>query len=138
MKDVPLLKKAIKATHGCESLHIESVSIKEVFKGRTAWEGTVEVFALINHPKAKKAFAWSYPDGDQSKTVAVLAIPPVDSPQSAVKVAIASKGRKQMLRTLLRSIAWLIAFIGINYGFCLVLLFLMHKWGTWELLQPAL
>jgi hypothetical protein len=33
-------------------------------------------------------------DGDQNKTVAVLEIPPVDSPQSAVKVAIASKARQ--------------------------------------------
>ena len=29
-------------------------------------------------------------DGDQNKSIAVLEIPPVDSPQSAVKVAIAS------------------------------------------------
>jgi hypothetical protein len=94
-KRITKLKDAIRATHGCESLYIESVPIKEVFKGQTVWEGTVEVFALIDHPKSKKAFAWSYRDGDQNKTVAVLAIPPVDSPQSAVKVAIASKGRQK-------------------------------------------
>ena len=93
MKDIPLLKKAIKATHGCESLHIESVAVKEVFEGQTAWEGTVEVFHLVGHPKAKRVYAWTYQDGDQNKTVAVLEIPPVDSPQSAVKAAIASKAR---------------------------------------------
>ncbi len=92
-KNITELKDAIRATHGCESLYVESVPIKEVFKGQAAWEGTVEVFALIDHPKAKRAFAWSYRDGDQNKTVAVLAIPPVDSPQNAVKAAIASKGR---------------------------------------------
>ena len=43
---------------------------------------------------AKRAYAWSYHDGDQDKTVAVLGILPVDSPESAVKVAIAAKGRK--------------------------------------------
>ena len=92
-KEIAELKNAIRETHGCESLHVESVRIKEPFKSQTAWEGTVEVFAVIDHPKAKRAFAWSYRDGDQNKTVAVLAIPPVDSPQNAVKAAIARKGR---------------------------------------------
>ena len=93
MKDIPLLKRAIKATHGCESLHVESVTVKEVFEGQTAWEGTVEVFHLVGHPQAKRAYAWTYREGDQNKTIAVLEIPPVDSPQSAIKVAIASTAR---------------------------------------------
>jgi hypothetical protein len=93
-KDIPLLQKAIRETHGCDSRHIESVPVVEQFEGQTAWQGTVEVFDLIGHPKAKRAYAWTYRDGDQNKTIAVLAIPPVDSPQSAVKVAIAAKGRQ--------------------------------------------
>ena len=94
MKDIPLLKKAIKATHGCESLHVESVPVKEVCEGQTAWEGTVEVFHIVGHPKAKRVYAWIYLDGKQNKTIAVLELPPIDSPQSAVKVAIASKAIK--------------------------------------------
>src|SRR5437867_8947190 len=90
-KKITKLKDAIRAMHGCESLHVESVPVKEAFEGQTAWEGNVEVFDLISHPKAKRAYAWSYRDGDQNKTIAVLGILPVDSPQSAVKVAIASK-----------------------------------------------
>jgi hypothetical protein len=39
-------------------------------------------------------YAGTYRDGDKNKTIAVLEIPPVDSPESAVKVAIAAKGRK--------------------------------------------
>ena len=92
-KEITELKDAIRAMHGCESLHVESVPVKEVFEGQAAWEGTVEVFDLVGHPKAKRAYAWSHRDADQNKTVAVLEIPPVDSPQSAVKVAIASKGK---------------------------------------------
>jgi hypothetical protein len=34
------------------------------FEGKTAWQGTVEVFDLIGHPKAKRAYAWTYRDGD--------------------------------------------------------------------------
>ena len=93
-KEITKLKDAIRATYGCESLHIKSVPVKEVFEGQTAWQGTVEVFDLIGHPKAKRAYAWTYRVGDQNKTVAVLEIPPVDSPESAVKVAIASKDRE--------------------------------------------
>jgi len=93
-KEITQLKDAIRATHGCESLHVESVPVKEVFEGQTAWEGTVEVFDLVGHLQAKRAYAWTYPDGDQNKTFAVLGIPPVDSPQSAVKVAIAAKGHQ--------------------------------------------
>jgi len=93
-KEITQLKDAIRATHGCESLHVESVPVKEVFEGQTVWEGTVEVFDLVGHLQAKRAYAWTYPDGDQNKTFAVLGIPPVDSPQSAVKVAIAAKGHQ--------------------------------------------
>src|SRR6266571_7690219 len=91
-KEITQLKDAIRATHGCESLHVESVPVKEVFESQTAWEGTVEVFDLVGHLQAKRAYAWTYRDGDQNKTITVLGIPPVDSPQSAVKVAVAARG----------------------------------------------
>jgi len=93
MKDIPLLQKAIKETHDCDSRHIDSVPVVERFEGKIAWKGTVEVFGLIGHPQAKRAYAWTYRDGKQNTTIAVLEIPPVDSPQSAVKVVMASKGR---------------------------------------------
>src|SRR5260370_38883462 len=94
-KEITQLKDAIRATHGCESLHVESVAVKEVLDGETAWEGTVEVFDLVGHPKASRAYAWSYRDGDETKSITVLHLAPVDSPESAVKVAIASKGRSK-------------------------------------------
>jgi hypothetical protein len=62
--------------------------VVEQFEGKVAWRGTVEVFDLVGHPKARRAYAWTYRDGDQNKTIPVLGIPPVDSPQSAVKVAM--------------------------------------------------
>jgi hypothetical protein len=90
-REITKLKDAIRASHGCESLHVESVPVKEVFEGQTTWQGTVDVSDLIGHPKEKRAYAWSYRDGNQNKTVAVLEIPPVDSPESAVKVAIGAE-----------------------------------------------
>jgi hypothetical protein len=37
----------------------------------------------------------SYRDGNQNRTTLVLKIPPVDSPYSAVKIAIARKERQK-------------------------------------------
>jgi len=72
------------------------VTVHEVFRGQTAWMGDVQVFTLSGHPKAKKAYAWSHADGKDDtgeRFVTVLEIPPVDSPQTAVKVAIAAEMR---------------------------------------------
>ena len=89
------LQKAVQAMHKCGSRYVQSVPVTEKFRGQIAWVGTVEIFDLIGHPTAKRAYAWSYRDGKQTKSVAVLEVPPVDSPESAVKVAIAAKGRNK-------------------------------------------
>src|SRR4029077_14275012 len=88
--DIPLIKKAIKATLGCDSKHIKSVKVTDTFEGQIAWEATVEVFDLLDHPKAKRAYGWSYREGNRARAKVILGMQPVDSPQSAVKVAIAS------------------------------------------------
>lgn len=59
--------------------------------GQTVWKGQVEVFKLMDHPKAKEAFAWGYKDdAGEMQYVAVLAVPPIVSPREAVQAAIAS------------------------------------------------
>jgi len=93
-EDVQEIQGVILAVYGCDSRHVESVPVVEEFEGQIAWQGTVEVFDLIGHGKAKRAYAWQYQDSPEViKTVTVLEIPPVDSPQSAVKGMIASKAR---------------------------------------------
>ena len=87
------LQNAIRATHGCESRWEASAKVQEKSEGKIVWDGIVEVFRLIDHPKANFAYAWTYREGDQNKTNVVLKIPPIDSPQSAVKVANASNAR---------------------------------------------
>lgn len=82
---------ALNHLHGCNSTWIESVPVHEVFRGQTVWRGVVEVFDLSGHPKAKRAYGWSHKDGpkDQDERfVTVLELPPVDSAQAAVKVAV--------------------------------------------------
>jgi hypothetical protein len=75
----------------------ESVPVREVFQGKTIWNGEVEVFDLTGHPKAKRAYGWSHPEGDDNKGerfVTVLEIPPVSSAETAVKVSIVSDLKK--------------------------------------------
>jgi hypothetical protein len=92
------LKMVIWQLHKCDCAWVESVLVEEVFRGQTIWQGIVEVFTLSGHPKAKKAYAWSHvawKDDKDERFVAVLEIPPVKSPQSAVQVAIAAEVKKR-------------------------------------------
>lgn len=90
------LRDVIRRLHGAEARHLESVSVKETFEGRTVWEGIVEVFELIGHPKASKVYAWAHDTDDPQHSrrhVAVLHIHPVTSPQAAVRAAIVQEFR---------------------------------------------
>jgi hypothetical protein len=40
------LREAIRNMHQCESTWLETVPVHEVFRGKTVWQGDVEVFAL--------------------------------------------------------------------------------------------
>jgi hypothetical protein len=70
------------------------VPVTETYHGETLWKGTVQVFDLIGHPKAKRLYGWHHREGkdDQGERfVTVLQLPPVDSAQAAVKVAVAGE-----------------------------------------------
>jgi hypothetical protein len=90
--EVERLREAIKRLHGCDSTHTQSVSVTESFQGQTVWDGAVEVFSLAGHPSADTCFAWSYQHDDgRERYFAVLKMPPVVSPETAVRAAIASE-----------------------------------------------
>jgi hypothetical protein len=85
------LKDVIRKLHGVESKHITSVPVKEVFEGKTIWEGIVEVFSLHGHPRANTAYAWTHTTDDPEtpkRSVTVLHIPPAVSPITAVRSVI--------------------------------------------------
>src|SRR6266581_4097980 len=54
------LRTVIRHLHRVEATHIESVPVKEVFKGKTVWDGIVEVFELHGHPTASRVYAWAH------------------------------------------------------------------------------
>jgi hypothetical protein len=90
------LRSIILKMHGSDSKHQETVAVVEHWKGKIIWEGEVEVFALLNHPKAKTCYAWAYSKKGIEHATAVLELPPVISPQTAVQIAVANeiKNRK--------------------------------------------
>ena len=90
------LKDVIRRLHGADATHVESVPVKESVHGQTVWEGVVEVFDLTGHPKASRVHAWSHDTDNPAKPkrhVAVLHLPPVTSPVTAVRAAIAQEFR---------------------------------------------
>ena len=92
------LQIVIQELHKCGAVHRETIPVRETFNGKTVWEGDVEVFDLENHPKAKRVYAWSHVAGEndeQKRYVTVLHLPPVDSPQSAVRLAIVQEYRER-------------------------------------------
>ena len=96
MNYIEELQDVIKRLHGVKSSHVESVPIKETFQGKTVWEGVVEVFELIGHPKAPRVYAWAHDTDNPEhprKHVTVLHIPPVVSPILAVRAAIIQEHR---------------------------------------------
>ena len=49
------LKQAVEGQHGGTAVWVGSEPVKEVFNGKTVWEGTVHVFNLDDHPSAAMA-----------------------------------------------------------------------------------
>jgi hypothetical protein len=88
---LPALQDAIQHLHGLRSEWVESVPVRETFKGDLVWEGEVQVFA-VEHEKASRAYAWSHASGPagRRKFFVVLGVPPVDSALKAVQASIAS------------------------------------------------
>lgn len=95
------LQDAILRLHGCESEYagrddvIEDVT--ETFADDLYWSGYVEIFRLDGHPKAKRCYAWSTysgEPGDEIHYVAVLELPPVDSPHTAVRAAMMAEMKR--------------------------------------------
>jgi hypothetical protein len=83
------LRAAVEHMHKCVAVQSETIPVQEVFQGKTVWQGNVERFLLLNHPKATVAYAWSDKEGERDggeRFVAVLELPPVNSAKRAVQI----------------------------------------------------
>lgn len=81
--------------HHCKAQYVGSEPVIDLFRGEIAWDGVVATFEIEGNPKAKRCYAWSFLQDGESQYTTVLEIPPVDSPETAVKVAIAAKANQQ-------------------------------------------
>ncbi len=88
------LQQAVESQHGCTATLLQSVPVRETFRGGMVWNGVVHVFKLEGHARATRAYAWSTEREDGKRRFhAVLDIPPVMSPVDAVRAAIVAEQR---------------------------------------------
>lgn len=92
---VDQLKQAVEGQHGGKAALVSAEPVKEVFNGKTVWEGVVHVFDLEGHPKATRAYAWSSPveGSNKRRFYAVLHLGGIRSPLDAVRAAIVAERR---------------------------------------------
>lgn len=89
---IPALQDAIRHIEGCESRHDQTSHVVEKTPdGREiVWEGDVELFTLLNHPKrVYRAYAWSEATtGNKRRFFVVLHSAEIDAPHKAVRASI--------------------------------------------------
>ena len=93
--DADQLKQAVESQHGGTAVLVDALPVKELFQGKTVWDGIVHVFDLDGDPKATRAYAWSSPVEGSTKRrfYAVLHLGGIRSPLDAVRAAIVAERR---------------------------------------------
>jgi len=69
----------------------------EVIGGQTVWKGEVKVFDMHGPDKAKVCYDGPHPEGSNDKGerfAAVLQIPPVIAPETAVRASVVADSRR--------------------------------------------
>ena len=89
------LQQAVEGKHGRTPVLVSVEPVKEVWQGKTVWEGTVHVFGVEGHPRTTRAYAWSRPveGSDRRRFDAVLHHGGIRSPLDAVQAAIVAERR---------------------------------------------
>jgi hypothetical protein len=84
------LQKVVEQIHNCKAHFIKSMPILETFEEQIVWQGTVHIFDIQDNPLTNRCYAWSSPieGSNKRRFYAVLNIPPVDSPEKAVRASI--------------------------------------------------
>jgi hypothetical protein len=83
---------AVERATGSPVEHVESVPVVETFRGKTLWQGIVEVFRVLKTPP-ERAYGWAVEGKKEPQYVAVLGNPPVDSPIAAVRVWLVAQSK---------------------------------------------
>lgn len=86
------IQKAVERAAGKPVIHLDSTPVIETFRGQNVWQGVVEVFAVSNPPPSR-AYGWFVDADPEPQYIAVLGVPPVDSPLTAVRAWIVAQNR---------------------------------------------
>jgi hypothetical protein len=89
------LEEAVRALHGCEAPYTRTVHVNEALEGVTLWHGLMMVFELVGHPEPECCYASMSRNGEHVETFAVLQLPLVTTPASALQFAFASKAEQK-------------------------------------------
>jgi hypothetical protein len=82
------LKDTIELNDHCRAEHVDSKAVIEMAGEKTVWEGVVEVFELVGHGEAKRCYGLLSQIGPRPQVVTERELPPVRSPQLAVRAAL--------------------------------------------------
>lgn len=95
---ITALRAAIEVMNQCRADWNRTEKVVETCHGGTLWEGRVEVFTLIGHWGATRAYAWAkFVDKQCNEPcfVVVLEIPPVTDAQTAVQASIIADSKSK-------------------------------------------
>jgi hypothetical protein len=84
------LKEVIRQIHKCEILYSQEIAVVEKYGDKTVWSGVVHVFNIVGHPKTDTCYGWSFhiKGSKKRRYYTVLKIPPIDSPEKAVRASV--------------------------------------------------
>lgn len=88
------LQQAVERTYGCTAIPGKAMPVRKLVAGKTEWEGLVQVFELLGHPKAIRAYAWFSSEEENPGARAietVLHTPQTSSARKAVHAAVAPR-----------------------------------------------
>ena len=83
------LQQAIRMRHGCASTYSQTRYGRASDGEVNSRDRIIYVFRLIDHPQAKCCYAWKQDGAAGTALVTVLEVPPVHSPETALRHAAA-------------------------------------------------
>jgi hypothetical protein len=86
------LSHVISRRYHCESAHLATRNVCRYFDAYGMWEGDIELFAVIGHPKAKLCYAWGERRHGDWCAITVLRSEEVRSAAAAVACSLRQAG----------------------------------------------
>lgn len=85
------LQRHVERMLSCKIMeYVGERAVDETFNGAPVWRGIVHEFRIGGHADTDTCYAWSSPieGSERRKFYAVLKIPPINTPQDAIRAAI--------------------------------------------------